>query len=358
MVHGASSCCCDYEEYYCYEPSSFWTLSGEFLYWQTLQDSLDIAGKGSVTPGNIKHIEYDWAPGFRVATGGIFCERWGFELRYTYLRPKGSRRVSGEEIFPVALSQFVASGFQSSGFDIGETIFQKVRSKARFDLNIVDLPLFFRAVDSDCLTLAFVTGFQGAFLREKISSNWEGNLFIDFNFAESEFLPFILSEEDRWRFDGGGFKFGAQGEVYLGCGFLFQSSAEFNLLLGRYKNRYNQTPISVEESTLAPGYNTLFEEFYTVSGREKFCDFTGNVQMQLALGYENQCGCVDYCLKAGWEMMYWYDLAQSRRGLTGKANFESPTVLFDYTSAGTNATTKNSSSVGFHGLVISLDLRF
>ncbi len=339
---------------------------GEYLFWGTWQDGLAIAGKGCTYPGKIKNIDFDWVSGFRAGVGAHFCDQWTFDARYTYLRPEGKEKICADEIFPIFIPQFVAGGFS---FDVegalsetstSESEFNSVCSKIRFDYNILDVELRRNVSCYECFVFEVIAGAQGAWVGEKFKNIFQGNLTVTglaSGIALDETLPTCLAVNQKWEFEGGGIKVGAEGTARSCCGLLLYGGGRFNVLFGRYQNRYTQEILDLSTSTTAPVYNTLFTQYYTVNGKEKFCDFVSNFQFGLGFGFEGNCGCFYTRLKAGWEMDYWIDLAQFRNGLSGKATDSSQTNASIHFS-NTNVTDKVARNIGLQGLVVSLELKF
>jgi len=388
----AYDCCCQER---CIDRSCMngFFLSGEYLYWQVCQDGLDIAGSGSSYPGNIKHVDFNWTSGFRAGLGGQWCDDWAFEAAYTYMRPKGSVTVSDDQVHPIWIPEFSAESFCTRITDeMGErrrsvavTIaeFTKAKSKVKFDYNLIDVELRRNIACSPCFHFEAIGGLQGGILEQRNSAKFAGNFFYQSeddlgssNVVDPEqaIAPIEIESSQKWKFSGGGIRVGGAGEYRSCSGFLLFGASRYNLLYGNSKLRYSGEVSEFGEITLSTPFEfpelvdltvLLFEQYYDISGREKFCNFVSNVNSRIGFGFENTCGCVYFRLEAAWEITYWQNLCQYRKGLSQKGVFieneaqgapstkESCIVHTDITN-----TTKVARDVTLHGLTFSVQVTF
>lgn len=346
-------------------------IRGEYLYWRPWQDGLAIAGTGTVYPGNIKHTDFDWTHGFKVAIGARFCDNWTLEVGYTYLRPTGKRTISDEEIFPIFMPAFVAGGLTLQ-IDIEDPFaatsaarsrFTKAASDIKLDYDVINVELHRNVSCFDCFDFEVIAGAQGVRVKEKLNIGFLGTLVIDaeedINTPLQESLPTQIDETQTWKFEGGGIKVGGIGTYRSCCGFLLYGGGQANLLFGRYRNAFERSVGEIMDPLTIPQYVALYTNYYTIDGKERFCDFVTNFQFELGLGLEGKCGCFYYRLTAGWEMDYWLDLVQFRKGLTGQAAQVALSPLdFDVHFSNTNVTSKIGENLGLQGLVVSLEFTF
>lgn len=355
-------CCCE-NHYY---------IGGEYLYWRAWQGGLDRAGLGPEFPGTIKSISFDWEHGFRVTAGAEFCCDWGLSATYTYLRPSGKKTLQGDVIFPTTLPQFVAGGTNFGGvevaFDTGELNLTRLRSSIKLNYNLVDIELakFFNC--TSCFDFQVSTGVQIGWIDEKISDFYFGDLLISVNQFTSPLstgnVPVEIDWIQTWDFEGAGLRFGAGGTYKLGCGFFLSSNFHMAALFGEYKTKNNRMIPIFDTSGLqgllineAPFFEAVFDEYYFLSAKENFFDFVTNLQLDFQIGWEYWCKCVGFKLSAAYEVFYWVDLAIYRQGLAGDAAITSDTPTeAQFLFAGTSPTSKFTRDIGFHGLVISLDI--
>lgn len=343
-------------------------IKGEYLFWKVWQDGLDIAGKGELFPGNVKHFRYQWENGFRVGAGWYFCEDWTIEADYTWLRPRHHTTVKHNEIFPTSLPQFVSGGFKidlhSDVFNTAtaESKFNFVRSHIRFDYNVLDLEVRRNISYGACFDFDVIAGLQGALLQQKFFSDFEGHLLIQGEQGITtihDHLPFEINSFQKWKFSGGGIKVGGAGTYNHCCGFLAYGSGRFNILFGKYQNRFDQDVEDIGRHTSVPEFRSLFKKYYHAAGKENYCDFIANFAFDLGVGYEFLGDCFGFRLLAGWEMTYWMDLAQFRTGLSSKAAQTSLQELnFDFQFSNTNLSQKISRHVGLQGLVVTAEFIF
>jgi len=371
--------------------SSFF-VSGEYLLWEVCQDGLAIAGSGSTYPGSIKHVDFNWTSGFRAGFGGRSCDGWTFEAAYTYMRPKGSAKVSGDQIYttwiPSASIESYCTRFveppntgRRTSVAVAIPQFSKAKSKVRFDYDLIDVELRHSVFCSPCFSFEAIAGLQGGILEQKNSAEFTGIFFYqseddrgdpDFVEREQATAPIEIESNQKWKFAGGGIRVGAAGEYRSCSGFLLFAAGRFNLLYGNSKLRYTTDVSNFGEFTFTPSFNfpelvdlsqEVFVAYYTVSGREKYCNFVPNFNTRLGFGFENTCGCFNFRLEAGWEITYWPNLAQYRKGLSNQnievENNESTTTKEGciVNSSFTDPTEQNN-DVALHGLVVSLQLAF
>ena len=362
-----NNCYVDSCEFYSeVNPCCSWKIlvHGEYLLFWLCQDGLDIAGRGSTYPESIKEIDFDRKQGYRLGGGFYFCENWALEANYTYLHPKGKKKIASEEIFPTLIPQLVVPGDLTTRSltvnSVGQSVFKKANSDIDFDYKVIDIELR-RNIRCSCLPNFYfdaIAGVQIACINEKWDTLFLGSLDTFFDiFPDS--LPFELQAIQKWEFDGIGLKIGGYGEYQNSWGFLLFASGRLNILYGRYKNQYIQNVLDLSPNALVPQFLTIFNQYYTVLGKERYCDFNVNFRGNLGIGFDAKCSCKVFRIKASWEMIYWSDLAQIRRGLSGKGlQVDLAEEVVTYHSTSTNVTERIAHKVGMHGFVASVELGF
>ena len=341
-------------------------LKGEYLYWHPWQDGPAFAGQGDLYPGDIKYTDFTWTSGFRALLGGHFCDNWTIEASYTYLRPKGKKTLKNGNIYPIIVPAFIVGGalVNSDRFLATFLSSNTAFSSLKLDYNVLDFEVGRNVSCFDCFDFIVLAGLQGALNNEKLEICFSGDLTAEVVSASGlspleQSVPAEISIVQRWKFDGGGIKVGGIGTYRTRCGFLLYGNGKFNLLFGRYTNKYQHSYTQLEELTLEGGSDIPISDYYTILGKEKFLSFVPHFQFGLGWGVEGTCGCAYYRLKAGWEMDYWFDLVRFRSGLTGNAissssfdTFKAP--LF----SSPHVTTLVPNNLGLQGLVASLEITF
>jgi len=138
-----------------------WSASGSYLY---LLPSVDdtyfvVSGApGSSINGTRENNDFNFSSGFRVAGAYDFCDcARTFELSYSRLREKKSKRVSGDALWATVGNEFVArsfSGFAGIASSSNDLLYQRLDA------------LFNQQMLSCCqLDLSFVAGMELAYCR-------------------------------------------------------------------------------------------------------------------------------------------------------------------------------------------------
>lgn len=314
----------------CGSPCSFggFEVGVDFIYWKPCFDAVDYACTYSNTPSSTSAtdfdyecIDLDWEPGFRVKVGkrSVWGE-WDLSASYTWIKSKDSSSVSAPA------GGFVSTPWLHEGLvDGNATTYANAFGDWDTSYQTWDVLFSYNIDCNRCHSFRPFFGVEGLILNQSFESQ-----------VYNDTVDGTNSYDIDWTSDffGVGLKLGSDYTYQLfDCVKLF-ASASGTLLVGDYDTTNTHTRIT------------------TTTGTWEFsdCDNTHLVPgYHLAVGLQydtNMCG-IDYGIRLGWEFVEWCNISNPR-------TFAGSDQASDY-AIGTDPDTR---TIGFHGLLAGLDIRF
>lgn len=332
----ADDCCYDP----CCDPCSFggFDVGVDFIYWKPCFDNLDFASvaheveTGGSSPTYEKHkygykcLCLDWEPGFRVRFGkeDILCN-WDLTGSYLWLdiNSKGKcKEPKGDGAF---VTSPLFAGVINDGSPSNETL-TYVDAKFNVTYQNWDALLSYDLSCNRCYSFSPFFGVEGLILNQKLTVNG----YVDPETDEVE------QKRLRWTSDyfGVGLKMGTAYEFEFNC-FKFYANASGVITVGDHDGWNKQTR-----------WSESGDEYSYVWKDGDCCQFVPGYHLALGLLYETDaCGC-EYAIRLGWEFTQWHNITNPRR-------------LYEDDAGGrTSSTSPDVTTIGFHGLVLGLDLSF
>lgn len=130
-------------------------------------------GSGSPEICEIRNVNFDWNPGFRVGLGyGLNEDRWDTQFYYTWFRTNGDDRVSSSpgSIFSPFLGNFYVDN--PTGAGIRGLTYEKASIQWTINFNVFDWDLGWKLRVGQVLFRPFI-GVKGAGIQQSIHSKWE-----------------------------------------------------------------------------------------------------------------------------------------------------------------------------------------
>jgi len=268
-------------------------ISGEYLYWRTLEGTTDYALLNQTpTPtessaiGKYKEAKFDWDSGLRIGVGYRFQPNfWEANLQWTYFSNSGKQLVRAP-ISP-SLSVLVGTFNQTTN-----GVMLRAKSDIDISFNIIDFSLGKRLFIQDQLLLKFFTAISGAWIDQEWRIDYKSNV-------NNDFLKL------KWDFSGGGIRSGFFVDWFLGWGFGIHTQLSGAGYVGSYHNTSKYT-----EQTSLGAINTRRDS--------RFDDtrFVFNLQYQLGLDWGmnfRSGGNLNFFL--GYEIQPWFNLHEVNRAL-------------------------------------------
>ena len=211
----------------CFKKGFF--IEGDFLYWKPEVNELEYAL--SINPVTSEAIEqheirYDWEPGFQVAIGYLFSNNWDLLARYTNLCANKTEMVSSRP------NQDLFSSFtHRSPVNSNERVISSATSNTKLYYNVLDIEGIRHIFSANRLELLAFLGIRGAW----VTQNWEANY--------SPVQYGIRFMQNKWKVQGGGFRFGIDANLELGRGFTFFGTGALTGLLADHETRFRTIAI-------------------------------------------------------------------------------------------------------------------
>ncbi len=265
-------------------------VTGAFLYWQPIEDSLEYGWKLSVPkPTNallkITEHKFDWEPGFRAGAGyRLPYDRWDAYLNWTHLSANNKQLTlanGAQTVFNLESNSpppFFAS--DSPAFSS-----HQASSYMHLSFNTLDLELGREWPLSCSFLVRPHFGIRGVSINQ-IRKIHYGPI-IRFN---DDLGPGIPDIKQTNKFLAAGPRFGGNGNWKLGKGFSLVGQLSATLVYGRFKTQSelfitSPTPFSF---ILASKIHRLRPNLQMLFGADWEVDFCNGRQFHLSAGYELQ----------------------------------------------------------------------
>ncbi len=314
---------------------SVFFVNAEFLYWLVNEGAVDYAVKMDKKPwsttantsaiGNYQNAHFDWTPGLRASFGYFRAPHyWDVFLQYTFVPATGTRTAHA----PKESGEFLNGTFLQPELGIGGTStasLHKARCHIALQYHVLDLLYTRRFQPNDHLRMGLFGGLTSAILFQKMKVFYEDT-------ADNH-----SHINNRWRFEGIGFRIGLKLDWYLGYDLYLTGQASTAMVSGWYKNSsYQDTSFPV-----AGADNS--RPIRDVELHDNRLAYTG--QFLLGLAWEKRWNDIRTELFAGYELNDWWNLHQIYR--TG---FSAPTAAKE--------TFITNSNLSLQGLTVRLNVDF
>lgn len=312
---------------------SVFFVNAEFLYWIVNEGAVDYAIKMDHQPwsqtqdtyavGDYHNAHFNWSPGFRVNFGYFRAPHyWDVFLQYTYLHAFGEREVHA----PHSSTEFLnGTWVQPDVFSTFPAALERAKNTIDLQYNVLDFLFSRRFEPNEHLRINLFGGLTSALIFQRMKTYYkdveDGHTHIN----------------NRWRFEGVGFRFGMKIDWYMGWDIYLTGTASAAALSGWYKNSAYQ-----EISSTIPGVN---DEIPIRNADFHDNRLTYTTQFLVGPSWQKAFENNRVELFAGYEMTIWTNLHQIYR-----SGFAAPSASKD--------TYINNSQVSLQGLTVRLNVDF
>jgi hypothetical protein len=291
---------------------------GSFLYWQALQDNMDIGlVSSSPTPlttigstSTVAHANDKYKMGFKVGLGvNLSHDNWETLAEYTWFHGETNTFVDAgdQTLFPM------------QGYPVG-TDFLTANQSWDLKMDFADLSLGRGYYSGTKLILTPFFGARGALIRQHLYTAYDG--------ADT------LTIADRTISQGIGPRTGLNGKWCLGYGFKLTGDASGDILYTRYNYQTTQTA--------APLLGATTSEFSVEEKRNDFLRAHAALELGLGWGsyFDNHNWHVDLSASYGFQVFWDQNMVRS------------------YNGAGLSYSSVPNGNLYIHGLTANLKLDF
>lgn len=253
-------------------------ITADFLWWKLYEGGTEYALKNKNAPfnansirGPIKHLNFEWEPGFKVGLGYLFGrDGWDIYLDYTRFETHAHSSASSEieGLFPLM-------GLETSGF-------AKAKAHWHVEFNDIDLTLGRSYFVSKYLALHPQFGLTAAWIQQHRHAHYS-------NLPSS-----ALKLNGKNNFWGIGPRIGADAQFYLGRNFSVYADAAGALLWGDFHVKEK------EKNTVAG--TEIYELRYNLHRMVAAIDFGMGLSFETNF---NNDAC-HFMIKTGYEGQYWW----------------------------------------------------
>ncbi len=324
-------------------------IAADFLYWKPCVDDLTYGASvspvdTSTTGLSLRTIKYknicpNWEPGFRITAGkdDVWC---GMRLAasYTWINMNNSNHSSTQ--CGTSLPGWIESPLIHPALS-GITDRHAIRGSWDATYQTWDVLFSFDLCGNRCYSFRPFFGLAGLIFDQSMKVA----LFDD------DCRILADSVHMRWDNDyfGIGFKVGSHYSYQVCDGFSIFANASGTIVSGDSDDKFNkntQTSVGLDGITLT---RLTFEE------PSCSCQMIPGYHLQLGIEYvSDMCNC-ETNIRIGWEYLIWHNISNPRRF------FDSGSLATGATTAfrdGTYSSQANTTTFGFHGLMVGMDFNF
>lgn len=277
-------------------------IVADFLYWQAVQDGIEYSlsshspmdfsaflgpGEVNISNGNLKDINFDWGPGFRVGLGYNFrYDQWDLFLNWTRFHNHSSssaRAPSGGSLAALWIPVTVGGGDA-----------QDAHAHWHLLYDTVDLELGRAFYLTKALSARPFIGLRAAFIRQHMKFKYE-----DVHLLASTDL-FDMNTRTKNEYYSGGLRAGTEMNFRVNQHWSFYGAAAAALLYGNFDIKLN---FQFPDQDLGPfklGYKANYNRVQT--------NLEGAIGLQWETGYAN--GRYHFTILACYEFTEWFNQNQ------------------------------------------------
>ncbi len=148
-------------------------LTGSFIYWQPLQDNMNIGlmKKSTSSATQVKstfiEMQYDFQPGFKIAAGmNLQKDDWDGYVEYTWLHGSQKTTATDSSLNPTIYATW---GQTSNGLSTGALPFESVSGRYSTHLDFVDLDIGRSCYVGQSLSVRPGMGVRGAWITQTMN---------------------------------------------------------------------------------------------------------------------------------------------------------------------------------------------
>jgi len=362
----------------CFDPCSLggFEVGVDFIYWKPCYDNTEWAVKqfsSTTTTGGAAVSEYrsnyaavcpSWEPGVRVrvAKRDILCD-WTLSGSYTWIHSTDSDSIHASADSGIA-SDYVTSplfgpNIGTQSFSIGNVYFTEGTASWKSNYQTWDVLLSYDFKCNRCSTFTPFFGVEGLILSQQLDAAF--NYYADADASGSE----SGSGSGSATSSGSGFDIDEAAFVkwkssYFGVGLKLGTDYVFNLFdcLKLFARASGSIVVGDNSSSSSQKWNygngTGTATFQTLAkyNDDDCCLIVPGYNIALGVQYDS-CWCgTDVALRLGWEFVQWFNIANPR---TYANSFDGVTTNVANAS---QASSGNTSTIGYNGLTLGLDVRF
>lgn len=277
-------------------------IVADFLYWQAVQDGIEYAlsskspirpgsflssGEVNIKDGDMKDVDFDWGPGFRVGLGYNFrYDQWDLFLNWTRFHNHSnstSHAHAGGSLSALWVPVTISGG------DI-----EKAHAHWRLLYDVVDLELGRSFYLTKALSARPFVGLRGAFIRQHFRYRYE-DLHVDTIPG-----PFDIVTRTKNNYYSGGLRAGTEMNFRVNQHWSFYGAASTSLVYGNFDLRLRFQFPDLDIGPLKLGYKSDYN-------RTK-ANVEGAIGLQWETGYAN--GRYHFTILACYEFTEWFNQNQ------------------------------------------------
>ncbi len=318
----------------CCERTPFFS-SASFIYWQGKMAGLDFAAKNNspIVPNNLVTAsintrvytpDFKWEPGVKAVFGYTFpYDGWDTLGRWTYFHGKLTK---AKRSFSAALSPdglgisplWYYPFFQNTNPVLQSLVYQNANNYWLLIFNSWDWEWGRNFSINDWLTVRPHAGIKTEYIRQTYKVHYDNGtqLAVQINTLQASTFQYLSSDFNTTnRLWGMGPRFGIDSKWKLGWGVSLIADSSFSLVPSFFKVRSKNNQLVLDiDGTLASGLLPL-----TADVRDKFLDFIPVFETTLGFDWGmcfGKCSPFYAGITIGYEMQFWWNVNQSRRGIT------------------------------------------
>ena len=291
--------------------------SGSFLYWQPIQDNMDIGytdnnllltpAAGTLTPsiqGAFIETDFSYQPGFKAGLGmNLQVDDWDGYAEYTRVHGSHSTSSNGPLATPSIFPTFGHPFFTNAAF--GGQVYNTVNSKYGNNLDFIDAEMGRTYYVGKSLIFRSAWGARAAWILQNIHvryNNITTALAADPT-ALIESFPSVLDVYQRSHSWAVGPRAGLTMDWMLGCNFRFIGSGYADVLYTKYKVQ--------DKSVLTPRIThgtSLVGNPVSIIGFDRSMAVRSHLDFEMGFGwgsyFDNKNWHVDLSAKYGWQVFF------------------------------------------------------
>ena len=141
--------------------------------------------------GQFQEVDYDWAPGFRLALGHhLPLDHWDLELTWTYFKNNCSGDVSGDTS---NIAIWAPMGYLAGSFNA-----HSASANWRLNYNTLDLTLGRTSFATKSLVVNPFIGFRGAFIHQHFTAFYQNAAFTNGSLPHTNVSSAASNDFNGW----------------------------------------------------------------------------------------------------------------------------------------------------------------
>jgi len=341
-----SDTCCDPCTSFSFCDAEF-TVGVDYLYWKPCVDDLEYAGKSNIIGVGLdtefKNVCPDWESGYRINLGmkSSHCSSWGLKASVAIVDTdsKASTQAESGPIFATLVHPLLIDLFEVMVPNEFSSLFSFAEAHWSLDYKEWDALFTYEISWSNCQHLTPFLGLAGIHVDQGFKATY-----LDDDPVEEIDGLFSKWHSDYW---GVGLRMGTTYTYQFSNCLSFFAKTHGSILVGEANSNIKYGTIENLENEL-----TIFK-----SKDEDCSQIVPGYHIGVGISYDS-CLCnVDYSFQLGYEFTVWHNIPNHRVFVEGLGFTEvlSEEDIFGNFSL---ATSTNTQTLGYHGIVAGIQLSF